>query len=83
MSMTLKIVSPERIVYNGTAVRVVVPGTNGEFEILNGHAPIISSLQDGTVSYQTADGQELQTLPVTGGFVAVQKNNVSLCVETV
>lgn len=83
MSMTLKIVSPERIVYNGTAVRVVVPGTNGEFEILNGHAPIISSLQDGTVSYQTADGQELQTLPVSGGFVAVQKNNVSLCVETV
>lgn len=81
--MTLKIVSPERIVYNGTAVRVIVPGTNGEFEILNGHAPIISSLQDGTVSYQTADGQELQTLPVTGGFVAVQKNNVSLCVETV
>ena len=83
MSMTLKIVSPERIVYNGTAVRVVVPGTNGEFEILNGHAPIISSLQDGTVSYQTADGQELKTLSVTGGFVAVQKNNVSLCVETV
>lgn len=83
MSMTLKIVSPERLVYNGAAVRVVVPGTNGEFEILTGHAPIISSLQNGKVAYQTAEGQEMVSLTVTGGFVAVQKNNVSLCVETV
>ena len=55
--------------------QVVVPGTQGQFEILNNHAPIISTLQKGMVVY---DGNEL---PVLGGFVEVQKNEVSICVE--
>jgi F-type H+-transporting ATPase subunit epsilon len=54
---------------------VKVPGAMGQFEILNGHAPIISTLQKGIVEY---DGQQLEIL---GGFVEVQKNEVSLCVE--
>ena len=54
---------------------VRVPGTLGQFEILKDHAPIISTLQKGIVEY---DGQQLEIL---GGFVEVQKNEVSLCVE--
>ena len=52
-----------------------MPGSQGNFEILTDHAPIISSLQKGVVEY---DGQKLDIL---GGFVAVQKNEVSVCVE--
>lgn len=81
MSLRLKIVSPERVVFEGEVESVVVPGTNGLFEILNGHAPIISSLQTGVVTYK-ATGAERQTLDITGGFVEVQKNEISLCVET-
>lgn len=77
--LTLKIVSPERIVYDGPVESVLVPGTKGEFEILNQHAPIISSLETGAVVYATADGK--QQLPISKGFVSVQKNVVSLCVE--
>jgi F-type H+-transporting ATPase subunit epsilon len=73
--LNLKIVSPERIEFAGEVERVKVPGTQGQFEILNGHAPIISTLQKGVVEY---DGQQLEIL---GGFVEVQKNEVSLCVE--
>ena len=73
--LKLKIVSPERVELNGTVEHVKVPGMRGEFEILTDHAPIISSLQKGTVEY---DGQRLDVL---GGFVAVQKNEVSICVE--
>jgi F-type H+-transporting ATPase subunit epsilon len=51
----------------------------GQFEILNDHAPIISTLQCGTVVFTTADGK--QQLEIQGGFVEVQKNKVSLCVE--
>lgn len=77
--LKLKIVSPERIVFNGEVEIVTVPGTAGEFEILVDHAPIISSLETGTVTYVTSEGR--LSLPVRGGFVSVQKNEVNVCVE--
>jgi len=73
--LKLKIVSPERIEFTGEVESVKVPGMMGNFEILTDHAPIISSLQKGVVEY---DGQQLEVL---GGFVSVQKNEVSICVE--
>jgi F-type H+-transporting ATPase subunit epsilon len=73
--LKLKIVSPEKVEFTGEVESVKVPGTMGNFEILNNHAPIISTLQKGIVEY---DGQQLAIL---GGFVEVQKNEVSLCVE--
>ena len=73
--LKLKIVSPERVEFTGEVESVKVPGAMGNFEILKDHAPIISTLQKGIVEY---DGQQL---PILGGFVAVQKNEVSVCVE--
>ena len=73
--LKLKIVSPERIEFSGEVERVKVPGTHGNFEILTDHAPIISTLQKGVVEY----GNE--KLEILGGFVSVQKNEVSICVE--
>ena len=73
--LSLKIVSPEKVEFTGEVENVKVPGTQGNFEILTNHAPIISTLQKGIVEY---DGQQLAIL---GGVVAVQKNEVSLCVE--
>jgi F-type H+-transporting ATPase subunit epsilon len=73
--LKLKIVSPEKVEFTGEVESVKVPGTQGNFEILNNHAPIISTLQKGIVEY---DGKQLAIL---GGFVEVQKNEVSLCIE--
>lgn len=73
--LQLKIVSPEKIEFTGEVERVLVPGLQGQFEILNNHAPIISILQKGVVEYDN------EQLPILGGFVEVQKNVVSLCVE--
>lgn len=77
--LTLKIISPERIVYQGMVESVTVPGTLGSFQILNDHAPIISSLEKGVVEYATKEGRE--SFAVTGGFVEVKKNEVCVCVE--
>lgn len=77
--LKLKIVSPEKVVYDGEAESVVVPGLLGKFEILNNHAPIISSLTEGIVEYTNHDGK--QSINVRGGFVEVKKNEVSVCVE--
>jgi F-type H+-transporting ATPase subunit epsilon len=80
MSLKLKIVSPERIEYEGEVASVLVPGSAGRFEVLVNHAPIISSLDKGKVVYTLPDGEK-KTLDIIGGFVQVQKNVVSVCVE--
>ena len=78
--LKLIIVSPEKQLYQGDSQSVKVPGSLGEFEILDNHAPIISSLDAGQVVYVTGEG-ETHECAITGGFVEVQKNVVSLCVE--
>ena len=55
--LRLKIISPEKRIFDGEVNRVTVPGTLGEFEILVNHAPIISSLESGKVSYEIATGE--------------------------
>lgn len=77
--LSLKIVSPEKRVFDGEVENVIVPGSLGSFEILMDHAPIISSLESGKVEYTTKDGR--QSLMINGGFVEVRKNEISLCVE--
>lgn len=78
--LKLKIVSPERIEFEGEVESVLVPGSLGQFEILVNHAPIISSLDKGRVTY-TLSGGEKRSINICGGFVEVQKNIVSLCIE--
>ena len=78
--LKLKIVSPERIEFEGEVESVLVPGTLGQFEILVNHAPIISSLDKGRIVYALPGGEK-KPLDICGGFVQVQKNVVSLCVE--
>lgn len=77
--LQLKIVSPEKVVFQGEVVSVLVPGTLGSFEILNDHAPIISSLEEGKVEYTTLEGKNVMN--IRGGFVECKKNEVSLSVE--
>ena len=77
--LELRIVSPERIEYDGQVESVLVPGSMGQFEILQDHAPIIATLQNGEVVYTTKEGRV--SLSIQGGFVEVQKNVVSVCVE--
>lgn len=73
------IVSPERTLYSDNAESVIVPGTKGSFEVLKDHAPIISSLQKGDI---VVKGERQQTFSVSGGFIEVCNNEVSLCIET-
>jgi len=77
--MEVTIVSPEKIIYQGIAESVTVPGTKGAFEILDNHAPIISSLQPGKVIVKTSE-EEL-TFDGNSGFVEVARNKVSVCIE--
>ena len=78
--LKLTIVSPEGVAYEGNVESVSVPGSLGQFQILNNHAPIISLLEAGEVIYKDLAG-ERKMKTVKGGFVEVQQNNVNVCVE--
>ena len=56
-----------------------MPGTKGDFEVLEKHAPIISSLQAGIITVRTTDGD--QEFPIRSGFIEVANNEVSVCAE--
>ena len=76
--MTLKIISAEEVLYNGEVTMVTLPGSMGEFTVLNNHAALLATLDAGTVRYTDAAGTQLAT-PITGGIADVD-NNVVRCV---
>lgn len=76
--MKVTIVSPEKTLYQGEATGVKLPGTQGRFEVLQGHAPIISTLTNGKVEMM---GDQPFEVTVRGGFVEVARDVVSVCVE--
>lgn len=78
--MYLEIITPDKRVFEGDITSVKVPGTLGSFEILNNHAPIVSSLDKGEVRVKTSKG-ELLHYQVDGGVVEVMKNKISLLIE--
>ena len=75
----LEIFSPEKKIFSGEVEHVTLPGTMGSFTILPQHAPIISSLQAGTLSYVTKEGEHSEE--IHGGFVEMNGNKVSVCVN--
>ena len=62
------LVSPEQLVYSGEVEHVVVPGTEGEFGVLAGHAPLVAMLRPGILKIL---GPDEQRILVTGGFAEV------------
>ena len=77
--MTLEILTPDKKVYEGEATSVTVPGTLGLFEILNHHAPIISTLQDGKLTVRGAGKEEI--FFIKGGVVEALNNVVTVLAE--
>ncbi|MFV0471722.1 MAG: ATP synthase F1 subunit epsilon [Paludibacteraceae bacterium] len=77
--MQLEIITPEKIFFSGEVDMVTLPGAKGLFTILNNHAPIISALEKGIVTYN--DGQEEATIKITSGFVEGHDNIVTVSVE--
>ena len=77
--MTLKIISPSEILFEGEAESVTLPGAMGSFTVLKNHASIISVLTKGGIRYRKPNGHE-EILDIKGGLVDVDSNVVSVCV---
>lgn len=78
MKIILRILSPEREVLSAEVDLVELPGSQGRFEVLKDHAPLISSLDKGVIRYVV--GAESREVPCPGGFVEVGNNVVTVCI---
>ena len=77
--MILDVISPERTLVHAAVEAVELPGTKGRFEVLKGHAPLISSLEKGVIAYRNGEGTD--KVAISSGFVEVNDNHVVACVE--
>ena len=72
--MHLEILTPEKKVFEGEVTIATFPGSDGSFQVMNNHAPLVSLLKDGKVVYKSKEGTE--EVKITGGVVEVLKNKV-------
>jgi F-type H+-transporting ATPase subunit epsilon len=77
----LELITPDKKLYSGKVKLIQVPGTKGSFEILKNHAPIISTLEQGTIKIIDQQDQE-DFFDIQGGVIEVNKNKVIILSES-
>jgi len=76
MALQVDIITPERKLFSGAANAVQLPGSEGLFQILSDHAPLMAALTSGNVKIDLANGSEL--VAIDGGVVEVSGNVVTV-----
>lgn len=77
-----ELVTPERQVGDGEAVEIVLPGEEGDFGVLAGHAPVMAQLRPGLIEIRTREGEDFsRRVFVKGGFAQVSGERVILLIE--
>ncbi|PXA91964.1 ATP synthase F1 subunit epsilon [Nostoc sp. 3335mG] len=77
-----ELVTPERLVRSEDVYMVVVPGTEGDFGVLEGHAPVMSTIRDGDLSIYRTQGAAPETIRIEGGFAEVNAKGLTVLAET-
>ena len=83
MALQFELVTPARLVRSESVHMVVVPGTEGEFGVLEGHAPFMSTVRDGALKIYKTNGAAPEEILVQGGFAEVGENGLTVLAEHV
>ena len=78
--MHLNIITHNKNIFEGAIHTITLPGINGSFQVLPGHAPLITTLTSGQIVYTHEN--EKSELPIDEGIISVHDNQVTLLVET-
>ena len=79
--MKLEIITPEKRLFDGKVKLVQVPGAKGSFEILNNHAPLISTLSAGKIKVISEDNKQ-EFIDIQSGIVEVKSNIITILAVT-
>ena len=81
MPLHFELVTPERLVRSEEVHMVVVPGSEGEFGVLEGHAPFMSTLRNGEIAIYRSASAEPERIAVEGGFAEVSDRGLTVLAE--
>jgi F-type H+-transporting ATPase subunit epsilon len=82
MPLHFELVTPEKLIRSEDVHMVVVPGTEGDFGVLEGHAPLMSTVRDGTLEiYKSSMSETPQTIRIEGGFAEVNERGLTVLAE--
>tara|TARA_B100000902_G_scaffold70982_1_gene76560 strand:- start:10699 stop:10935 length:237 start_codon:yes stop_codon:yes gene_type:complete len=78
--MFLEIITPEKNLYTGKVNSIILPGIDGQFGILENHAPIISILIKGVITI-TENNEKIKKFEIDGGVIEMKNNHTTILVE--
>jgi F-type H+-transporting ATPase subunit epsilon len=80
--MKIEIITPDKKIFDGEIKSVRVPGKKGSFQVLKDHAPIISTLENGSVRIVDQENNEI-VFEISGGVIEVKANKIILLADSV
>lgn len=83
MALKFELVTPARLERASDVYMVTVPGSEGDFSVLEGHAPFMATLRNGAINIYSAQGAEPEILNVEGGFAEVNEAGLTILAERV
>ncbi|MCJ8191825.1 ATP synthase F1 subunit epsilon [Sphingomicrobium aestuariivivum] len=83
MALNFELVTPEKLVRSGEVHMVVVPGVEGDFGVMEGHAPFMTTLKNGQLEIHESAGGEPKRVTVSGGFAEVGTKGLTVLAEKV
>jgi F-type H+-transporting ATPase subunit epsilon len=78
-----ELVTPERLVRSDEVYMVVVPGTEGDFGVMAGHAPVMTTLKNAELKVYKSAGAQPESIAVSGGFAEVGDKGLTVLAESV
>jgi F-type H+-transporting ATPase subunit epsilon len=80
MVLTVRVIAPDKTVWDSSAEEVILPSTTGQLGILSGHAPLLTALETGVMRVRSAD-KTWVPIALMGGFAEVENNEVTVLVN--
>ena len=81
MPLKFELVTPTKLIRSEEVHMVVVPGTEGDFGVLEGHAPVMSTMRDGAMLVFKTEGAAPETIDIQGGFAEVSSKGLTVLAE--
>lgn len=79
MTLTVRVVAPDKTVWDSAAEEVILPSTTGQLGILTGHAPLLTALDTGVMRVRVS--REWTAIALMGGFAEVEDDEVTILVN--